>query len=123
MKPLLGSPLHPSVYLRSSGQCDTDSLTAQIGCATLGAPDGSVTLRLPAVEAGTWYLWVDGQQATAGAFDLSLTFEAPTPCFVRIHSRLWLPRRQFHTICFSDNGATSAADLGSDLSGRPILAP
>lgn len=81
VSPLLGSQLNPSIYLRPTGKCTSDSPADQLGCG-LASQSGAVgTLVLPTVPAGTYDLWVDGQNSTKGAFDLTVdvSMAPPTP--------------------------------------------
>lgn len=77
--PLAGSTLRPSVYLRQVGKCDSEALADQLGCAAASTAGSTALLVAPSLPAGLYYLWVDGVQGTAGAFDLVVELQAPPP--------------------------------------------
>lgn len=77
--PLAGSTLRPSVYLRQVGKCDSEALSDQLGCATAPSTGAVGSLVVPSLPAGLYYLWVDGVQGTAGAFDLSVELQSAPP--------------------------------------------
>jgi len=57
------------VYLRQS--CRADDISAEPGCEAPGEID------IPALEAGTYYVYVDGRSEASGAFELSLEVGPP----------------------------------------------
>ncbi|MFN7131611.1 MAG: hypothetical protein ACK4N5_05975, partial [Myxococcales bacterium] len=63
----------PSMYLRSS--CAT---TTDIGCNYARSVGGDVLLLLENVAAGPLFLWIDGKDASAGEFDLTVRVNVPT---------------------------------------------
>ncbi len=77
--PQSGSQLRPVVYLRQPNACASEELQDQLGCAEAAQQGASVTLDSPSLPAGLYYLWVDGAQGTAGAFDLNVELAAPPP--------------------------------------------
>ncbi|MHB8877570.1 MAG: hypothetical protein ACYC8T_28090, partial [Myxococcaceae bacterium] len=67
----------PVVYVRRGGCANT--LTAgEAGCVN-PASSGPATLTLRNQPAGTYHVWVDASQDTAGAFQLEVVQSAPTP--------------------------------------------
>jgi hypothetical protein len=77
--PLAGSTLRPSVYLRQVNRCDSEALADQLGCAIAPTAGAVASLTAPSLPAGLYYLWVDGAQGTAGAFDLTVELQAAPP--------------------------------------------
>ncbi|MBL8952476.1 MAG: hypothetical protein JNK82_16970 [Myxococcaceae bacterium] len=72
VQPLSGSSLRPAVYLRRPNECDSQSPANQLGCAASAIAGAPSTLTLPSLPAGSYFVWVDGQQGTSGAFELSV---------------------------------------------------
>jgi hypothetical protein len=77
--PLSGSRLHPVLYLRRAMMCESSVAREQLACTAAGQAGFPALLDVPGLEAGRWYLFVDGRLGTAGAFDLQLEFSAPPP--------------------------------------------
>lgn len=69
-----GSLLQPVLVLRRV--CDTSAPTAQLGCTFRQGQVPYTELTADALPAGTYYLWVDGDGDSAGAFTLVLTASA-----------------------------------------------
>ncbi len=89
--------LDPAVYVRRS--CESTAAADELACN-----EGAFTLTN--LDAGTYYLWVDGLNGTFGAFDLSVSvsdFAPPPP----------------NDVCFSDGGtgATVVPPDGGNVAG------
>jgi hypothetical protein len=67
------STYQPVVYLRSAS-CAAGS---QVGCGIAATLGGTASLDLPALPVGTYYLWIDGVNATSGAFSINATLTDP----------------------------------------------
>ncbi|MBL8937489.1 MAG: hypothetical protein JNM69_23205, partial [Archangium sp.] len=70
--PLAGGRLLPTLYLRRENQCASEFTREQLFCVAAGQAGFPALLEVPRLEAGRWYLFVDGKAGTAGAFDLSV---------------------------------------------------
>ncbi len=80
VQPLSGSSLRPAVYLRQSGQCESQNLAHQLGCGAGTAAGSTAALSIPSLPQGEYFLWVDGLQGTSGAFELGVELAAaPSP--------------------------------------------
>jgi hypothetical protein len=75
--PAGGSTLRPVVYVRKPGQCASTALTDELACLA-AANVQTVTTQLTNLAADTYFVFVDGEQGSSGAFDLSVTTSAPT---------------------------------------------
>jgi hypothetical protein len=74
--PFSGSPLKPAVYLRGAAACTSEAGADQYGCSTASAAGGVAALQFPNLPAGSYSVFVDGAQGTAGPFELKLDFKA-----------------------------------------------
>lgn len=74
-----GSPLRPSLYLRQVGACASEYPADELGCSAAAQPGSMATLLMPSLPAGQYFVWVDGVQGTAGAFDLAVDLSAAPP--------------------------------------------
>lgn len=73
-----GSSLHPVVYLRAPGQCESGSQGDQVACSS--APEeSSAALTTPALPTGEYSVWVDGYASSKGPFTLGLDVTPPLP--------------------------------------------
>jgi len=77
--PLAGSRLQPVLYLRRENQCESQVAREQLFCVAAGQGGFPSLLEVPRLEAGRWFLFVDGKARTAGAFDLTLELSPPPP--------------------------------------------
>ncbi|MBE2248260.1 MAG: hypothetical protein IAE78_01850 [Myxococcus sp.] len=75
--PLAGSRLQPALYLRRENQCESEVVREQLFCTAAGQGGFPALLEVPRLEAGRWFLFVDGKARTAGAFDLTLELSPP----------------------------------------------
>lgn len=75
--PLAGGRLLPTLYLRRENQCASEFTREQLFCVAAGQAGFPALLEVPRLEAGRWYLFVDGKAGTAGAFDLSVELTPP----------------------------------------------
>jgi hypothetical protein len=75
--PLSGSRLQPVLYLRRAMMCESAVAREQLACTSAGQAGFPALLEVPGLEAGRWYLFVDGRFGTSGAFDLQLDFSPP----------------------------------------------
>ncbi|MCU0697331.1 MAG: hypothetical protein MUC96_12455 [Myxococcaceae bacterium] len=75
--PLSGSRLQPVLYLRRAMMCESAVAREQLACTAAGQAGFPALLDVPGLEAGRWYLFVDGRFGTSGAFDLQLEFTPP----------------------------------------------
>jgi hypothetical protein len=73
--PTSGSTLTPALYVRKSN-CGSQLLSEEVVCLTQLGP---VEATLTALEAGTYFVFVDSSGGTRGAFTLTATRSAPTP--------------------------------------------
>lgn len=67
-RPMLGSPLHPVVSVRST--CATPS--TELGCQAQTLP-AAAQVTLNGQQPGTYAVWVDSADGTSGAFQLEVT--------------------------------------------------
>jgi len=80
VQPQQGSTLRPLVYVRRPGQCESQDPGDLLGCGAGASAAGSAAaLTLPSLPAGLYFLWVDGLQGTAGAFELTIDLQAAPP--------------------------------------------
>lgn len=77
--PLAGSLLQPALYFRRENQCESQVARDQLFCVAAGQGGFPALLEVPWLEAGRWFLFVDGKARTSGAFDLTLEFSPPPP--------------------------------------------
>jgi hypothetical protein len=77
--PLSGSRLQPVLYLRQDMKCESSQARDQLACTSAGQAGFPAQLEVPGLEAGRWFLFVDGRFGTSGAFELQLDFTPPTP--------------------------------------------
>lgn len=77
--PLAGSRLQPAMYFRRETQCESQVAREQLFCVAAGQGGFPSLLEVPRLEAGRWFLFVDGKARTSGAFDLSLELSPPPP--------------------------------------------
>jgi hypothetical protein len=77
--PFSGSPLKPVVYVRAAGSCTSDADVDQVACATATSAGAVTTLALPHLPAGSWSIFIDGANNTAGPFDVRFDFKLPAP--------------------------------------------
>lgn len=75
--PLAGGRLLPTLYLRRENQCSSELTREQLFCVAAGQAGFPAQLEVPRLEAGRWYLFVDGKAGTSGAFDLSVELSPP----------------------------------------------
>lgn len=75
--PLAGGRLLPTLYLRRENQCTSELTREQLFCVAAGQAGFPAQLEVPRLEAGRWYLFVDGKAGTSGAFDLSVELTPP----------------------------------------------
>lgn len=75
--PLAGGRLLPALYLRRENQCPSELTREQLFCVAAGQAGFPALLEVPRLEAGRWYLFVDGKAGTSGAFDLSVELSPP----------------------------------------------
>ncbi|MHB8876801.1 MAG: hypothetical protein ACYC8T_24155 [Myxococcaceae bacterium] len=70
------SALRPVLELRSA--CEGAPAATRLGCSYMndGAPNARLNREVP---AGTYWLWVDGDAESAGAFELQVFADAPAP--------------------------------------------
>jgi hypothetical protein len=76
--PAPGSTLNPVVYVRGTGNCANEALSAELGCNAPFANSAS-TQKFRSQAAGTYFLWVDGSGSTSGAFTVTVTETTPVP--------------------------------------------
>lgn len=75
--PTGASPTYqPVVYVRSA--CAATAVSSELACVSLLASTATSAV-LVNQPAGTYFVWVDGAQGTAGPFQLEVTAAAPTP--------------------------------------------
>lgn len=77
-----GGGYFPSVHLRGVAGCLPDGGIAgggSPGCANAGAPNDTAELIAASLDAGTYFIVVDGINGTRGAFSLELATAAPAP--------------------------------------------
>jgi hypothetical protein len=60
----------PTVYLRSA--CDTPNAQVTAACGSTVTGGGATSLALHGLPAGTYFLWIDGRDGTAGAFTINM---------------------------------------------------
>jgi hypothetical protein len=77
--PSSGSPLRPSLYLRQPGGCASEYPADELGCAAAAQPGSMANLVIPSLPPGQYFVWVDGVDGTAGAFDLAVELVAAPP--------------------------------------------
>jgi hypothetical protein len=77
--PLAGSLLQPALYFRRENQCESQVARDQLFCVAAGQGGFPALLEVPWLEAGRWFLFVDGKARTSGAFDLTLELSPPPP--------------------------------------------
>ncbi len=70
-----GGAYSPVVYVRSA--CDDGTAAVELGCAEGSAGTAEVTLSN--VAAGSYFIWVDGQDTGAGPFTLDVETFTPPP--------------------------------------------
>jgi hypothetical protein len=75
--PFAGSRLKPVIYLRREMYCDSNLLRDQLFCSGAGQAGFPAQFQVPRLEAGRYYLFVDGRQGSSGAFDLAIEVSAP----------------------------------------------
>jgi hypothetical protein len=118
----------PVVYVRSADCIDT-TLAAQLSCAKSG-PGQSVDMLLPRLEAGAYYLFVDGASVTgdaaAGSFHLTVSLDTPVAAPANDDCQqpaaLMFPSNGIGTATV--HGDTSAANndaLGCEGSGPDVV--
>lgn len=73
-----GSSLRPAAQLRPPGSCGVSVLGGDLGCA-VSDPDfpDRVAGWVPALDPGTYPLWIEGAQGTQGPFTLRLVAAPP----------------------------------------------
>ncbi|MGI5864439.1 MAG: hypothetical protein ACOX6T_20635 [Myxococcales bacterium] len=78
--PAQGSTLKPIIHLRAT-TCDDAQAEVPTACESSAAASagGSANILVPRLPQGTYYLWVDGQGISAGAFDVTVTTRDPDP--------------------------------------------
>ena len=73
------STWQPSLYVRRPGVCASGAQADQVTCSAVNGST-SLNLELERQDGGTYSLWVDGNNNTAGPFQLTVTARpAPTP--------------------------------------------
>lgn len=72
--PYDGKLLRPVVYVRGPGSalCGSLAQSSQVACGVGTTLGGTLTLSLPNLPAGTFYVWVDGVAQQSGRFTLKL---------------------------------------------------
>lgn len=75
--PLNGSPLRPVLSLRTV--CSSMDSALNLACAYPSTTGSIAKLTLDAVDPGTYYLWLEGEDANSGAFTLDVQLEVPPP--------------------------------------------
>ncbi len=72
-----GMTFRPEAYIRA-GACDDSSLAAEVAC-DYQVSSIPVTISAQTLDAGTYYVWVDGTGTTAGPFTLDVLASAIPP--------------------------------------------
>ncbi len=75
--PAVGSALRPVIALRTV--CNSMDPSLNVSCAYPTGTAATARLTLDAVDPGTYYLWVEGEDANSGAFSLEVELEVPPP--------------------------------------------
>lgn len=75
--PAVGSALRPALALRTV--CSAMDPNLNLACAYPATTGSIARLTLDAVDPGTYYLWVEGEDANSGAFTLDVQLEVPPP--------------------------------------------
>ena len=75
--PAVGSPLRPVIALRTV--CNSMEPSLNVDCAYPSTTGSIARLTLDAVDPGTYFLWVEGEDANSGAFTLDVQLEVPLP--------------------------------------------
>lgn len=73
--PAVGGALRPVIALRT--QCSSIDPSTNLDCAYPTTTGSSARLTLDAVDPGTYYLWVEGEDANTGAFTLDVQLDVP----------------------------------------------
>ncbi len=78
--PTQGSTLKPLVHLRAT-TCDDAQAEVPTSCAESAATavGGPASILVPRLQPGTYFVWVDAQSSSAGAFELTVTTRDPDP--------------------------------------------
>jgi len=75
--PALGGPLRPVIALRT--QCSSTDPSTNLNCAYPTTTGSTARLTLDALDPGTYYLWVEGEDANTGSFTLDVQLDVPPP--------------------------------------------
>jgi hypothetical protein len=68
----------PVVYVRSPGNCASTGSATQLACVS-NVSTAPASIQLTNQAAGTYFIWVDGSEQTAGPFGLQVTLTTPPP--------------------------------------------
>ncbi len=77
VQPAPGSSLLPVLALRKV--CGSSAADSNLGCSFSDPSTGAARLVVDALAPGTYYLWLDADSGSAGAYSLTLKAEVPPP--------------------------------------------